>query len=198
MKTNRYFLLITPSWLSGLLISLLSALTLLVIFIVTQNDRGIFGEITNGVLDTLQPIYQNITDTLAQNTIISNMPLLIFWSMVGAVVYVIGSQLFNAFTNTIVVDRTFFYANVSQDKFIKSIATSFGLRLVAVFIWVVYCSVFVKSIFPFAVDIVREAAFQPFLGSIPYFLYGFVVIWLSLHIHTVLFRLIALRARMLG
>src|SRR5437868_2702835 len=86
-------LLLTPSWLSGIIGSLLSTLFCLGIILSLQyrasSIRVDFLKYQGGQVNHL---YQDVSNSLLANSYLSNLPLLFFWGLVGIVVYIFASN----------------------------------------------------------------------------------------------------------
>lgn len=196
-NTKKLVLLITPSWWSGLTAVTITLLIIGTAYIRTSSSGGLVKDGVTGFqsLFVFSPIYHRLTDALAQNNLASNIPLLLFWSIVGAVVYLIAAWLFTVITKTAALEQTLFYENVSRHSFLESLAVSFGLRLLAVFVWLVYCALFFKSVLPATVAAGKMAAMSSLTSSLGPLLLAVVTLFVAIHLHVVFIRMILLRTR---
>lgn len=184
-KHRPFFLLVTPSALSAA-VTIVLALGILVSALVRTHDTSsALAEGLQGFQLTFAPLYHRLTDVLSHNTLLSNLPLLLFWSVVGAVVYLIAVRLYVAFSDTADLEQTLTYANVRRDSLIETLLLSFGLRLVALFGWLIYCAFLFKTIFPRIIAV----------GSLGHLAVSLLLVTVAVHIHVIFVRLITLRTR---
>ncbi len=184
-RHKSLFLLITPSALSAVVTIVLALGVIVSAYVRTQGTNGALAEGLHGLNYILGPIYHRLTDVLARNTLLSNLPLLLFWSVVGALVYLIAVRLYVAISNTADLEKTFTYANVRRDSLIESLLLSFGLRLVAFFGWLIYCALLFKTILPRIIAV----------GSLGHLGLSLLLVAAAVHVHVIFVRLIALRTR---
>lgn len=199
-KIRKLTLLLTPSWVSGLLIAVFSVAVVGSAYFKATTTYGPLQEGFQGLQmigrTVLYPPYHAVTHTLSVNSFASKLPLLLFWALVGAVVYLVAVRLSAGFSKTAAISQTMTYTNVGRSGLIRSLATSFVIRLVAIFAWFVFWTLFVKIIVPFVLIKAADAAAKTPPSSISSVFAAFSVLALSLHMHTVFIRLIALRARL--
>ena len=184
-KHKSFILLVTPSALSAA-VTVVLALGILVSALVRRHDTtNALAEGLQGFQLTFAPLYHQLTDVLSHNTLLSNLPLLLFWSVVGAVVYLVAVRLYVAFSDTADLEKTFTYANVRRDSLVETLLVSFGLRLVALFGWLIYCAFLFKTIFPRIIAV----------GNLGHLVVSLLLVTVAVHIHVIFVRLITLRTR---
>ena len=183
--SKKLALVLLPSWVSGLVCVVMALIIVASTYFKSRSDIGALQEGFQGFQAVFGPLYHRLTDRLAQNNIASNLPLLMLWAAVGAAVYIVAVRLFTTFSNTAALEQTMFYSNVKRDSFVRSVAISYGLRLVALFVWFIYCSVFFKTMLPVIITEARK-------GSL---IISVVSLVLALHAHIIFARLIMLRLR---
>ena len=182
---KKLVLVLLPSWVSGLAVVVVALIIVAFNYFRSRSDIGALQEGIQGLKFALGPLYHRLTDNLAQNSIANNLPLLLLWAAVGAAVYVLAIRIFASFSTIATLEQTMFYLNLKRDSFVRSIIISFGLRLMALFAWFIYCSVFFKTILPNVASEARN-------GSLVVPAVGLIV---ALHIHVIFARLIMLRLR---
>ena len=199
-KMRNLTLILTPSWVSGLLITVFSLAVVGAAYFKAATTNGPLQEGFQGLQmisrAVFYPLYHAVTNTLSVNSFASNLPLLLFWAVVGAVVYLVAVRVSAGFSETAALEQTMTYTNVGRGSLIRSLAITFIIRLVTIFVWFVFWALFVKAIVPFVLSKAVVAAAETSPSSLISFLIAFGVLVVSLHAHTVFIRLIALRARL--
>lgn len=182
---KKLLLLVTPSWASGITAVVVALIIVGTNYYKSRSDIGALQEGIQSFQTLFGPIYHNLTDTLARNVIASNAPLLLFWALVGAVVYALAVRLFMSFNEIAILEQTLLYTNLDRTSFVRDIVLSSALRLVALFCWFLFCASFFKNILPAAtLGATRGNALSATL-----------ILAVTLHIHIVFVRLIMLRVR---
>lgn len=200
---NRIGLLLAPSYLSGLLVLLASAVIIgsaamsgiqggEFLSVVTDIFSARTDEITaaNGGLDAVQ----NVLSSSALNSIV----YIGFWALVGSMVYLMlqiiakGLEPFNEMMAT-------YRANKSRkSQTLKIIAAQITLRFIFTIAATVYVFVIKDLIVPFSVAVTRFAVDSGAGVMILNLLVASIVLIIGLHLLTVLLRLAALRLRVFG
>ena len=194
-KYHRFIILLTPSWASSLGCLSVAAIIMTVNYLKSNSGDS---AIKNGISDfqsVFSPAYQHLTDGLAQNSLVSNIPLLLFWSVVGAFVYGRATRLVAAFSNMAQLQQSLFYTNVKRNNVLAILAVNFVIRLAALFSWLAYCALFLKTLLPYAVDVSRQVSGGLLLKSTLSLLGATVLLTIALQIHVIFIRLILLRVR---
>ncbi|MDL2341692.1 MAG: hypothetical protein QFB87_01265 [Patescibacteria group bacterium] len=194
-NTKKFLLVITPSWFSGLATVIIAVLVIGSAYFRSRGDSGIFEEGIQGFQTVFSPPYHQLTDRLAQNSVISNIPLLLFWSVVGAIVYLVAVEVFSSFNKTALLEQTLFYTNVRRENLVTSLLASFAVRLAAVFAWLIYCAVFFKLLLPQAVLAGQTAGVTRLSSHLASLFVALIVLIAAIHIQIVLTRVLLLRVR---
>lgn len=195
-------LLLTPSWLSGF-VAVVATLVVVVGTIIITRLQGSSLQKDFFVLDNANNVpsasetYQSLTSNLATNPIISNLPLFLFWAGLGLVVYFLATSIYSALTEVAEVREEMGYVNDPRHQLVREAIQQMVLRVVTFAVWIVYLQVFLRMILPYTMAAAHVAGTNlSSLNGVEYGAIAFVVMILSLHLHTVLLRLAFLRPRL--
>jgi hypothetical protein len=188
---------LAPSWFSGIFVALISLClcigTIVISHYQTSSIRVDFltyqaGQITSS--------YHKVSNNLSSSSFFGNLPLLIFWSLVGLIVYLFVVNLFAAIRNTADLTSELKYVNADRRSLLWVSAEHLLVRLVVLGFWVFYIKFFFHHILPYciAVSLVGSSQSNLLLGG-GYTLLAVVVMWAALHVNVVLLRLLLLRPR---
>lgn len=207
MKNPNYktlALLLAPSWLSGLLVGLAALVgaagtALLVRFPGSSLQQELFTLKNTGALPSASDTYQTLTGRLAQNTIISNLPLFLFWAGLGLIVYFLAVGIYAAMQDVAEVRDEMGYVNDPRHQLVREAIEQMLLRVVAVACWIAYLQLFLKVVLPYGLAAAQVAGGgdSPALG-LGYGLLAFIVLAAGLHLQVIFLRLSFLRARLFG
>ena len=192
--------LLLPSWLSAVLILALSL--------------GLVGAVVGGVnyrrsslpqliqfqhqqTSTIQDNYQTLNDNLNTNTIVSDLPLLIFWAGVGLVVYEFITAIISGLGEAREFSEELGYVHANRRSMLGRVGLHLVIRVTALLLWFLFLRYSKDVLLPFILA-VAYASTGPvgWLGGIGYFAGAVAVMVLGLHLHTILLRLVALRIRL--
>jgi len=200
LDATLFGVLISPSWLSGFL-SLLASLGIVTFSIVSAHYQG-----SNAKLQFLKynaaghGSTQSIAQTLDRNVFISNLPLLLFWCLVGFVVYMFAANVVSAVQQAAEFRQELdHYANLNRRQMIRYALEKLAIRLAVLVLWVPYILMFFGRIVPYV--IASALASSPQVASpsgLSYAILAIVVGFVTIHVHVVLLRLLALRPRLLS
>jgi hypothetical protein len=199
---KQLWLAITPSWLSGF-VACLASLAVVVWTIVISRFRGsnlrqeLFEVHASGAgISSFD--FKNVTDNLARNQVISNMPLFLFWAGIGVIVYFFAISIAGAFGKAVNLERELGYVNAPRQRLLRTAALHAILRLVMLGAWIVYLQVFLRILLPYSLGAAHVAATSALLSAVVYAAVSAVILLVSLHMHVVMLRLIFLRTRIFG
>lgn len=199
---KQLWLALVPSWLSGFAAGLTS-LAVATWTIAISNFRGsnlrqeLFEARHSGVaMSTFD--FKTITNNLARNHFISNMPLFLFWAGIGVIVYFFAVSIAGAFSNAIEMERELAYVHAPRQRLVRTAALHTILRLVMLGVWIVYLQVFLRILLPYSLGAAHVAASSALLNGVAYSVLAVVVLFVALQIHVVMLRLIFLRTRIFG
>jgi len=191
-----------PSWLSGFVVALASVVIVVGTIFATQLHSSTFGlELFNARQAGAQASsfdFKSITDNLAQNQVISNLPLFLFWAGIGVVVYFFAINIAGAFGSAVEMEREMAYVHAPRQRLIRNAALLTVARLLTLGIWLIYLQVFLRLLLPYALGAAHVATASGLLVGTLYAVLAAAVLIISLHLHVVMLRLIFLRTRLLG
>lgn len=190
--------LLKPSWLSGVLCVFLG-LVVSVGTVVINNYKS--SPLRLDIIDYKSShTLSNITSNgILSNTLVKNLPLLLFWVVVGIVVYICAANIMRALSNTAEMKSEMEYVHANKHDIIVSAIEELGFRIGALLAWVVYIVFFFRHIVPYCVDLSLVGAGQLHtVTGYGYVMLSIVVLAVSLHINVILLRLLLLRPRVFG
>jgi hypothetical protein len=89
------------------------------------------------------------------------------------------------------------YVNFDRKQVVREAFEKLALRLVVIIAWVPYLLLFFHHLVPYVIVVAQAASLSLLsLAGAGYLILGITLMFLALHIHTVLLRLLALRARL--
>lgn len=194
---------LTPSWLSGLVVTVLCLVGVIGTLIVSnyQGSRlqqQLFEARGSGPLP-LRSDFQTITDNLAHNQVVSNLPLFLFWAVLGIIVYLAATNLWNVLGSAEELREELNYVNAPKRHLVQNVVVHLAARLVVLAAWLAYVQLFLKVLLPYVLDAAHIAAVDLLsLSGIGYTLLAFAVAWVALQAHVVFLRLVFLRSRLWG
>ena len=200
---KQIWILLQPSWLSGLVGGFLS-FAVVVATVIISNFQGsslqqeIF-EAKAGHTSASVINFKAVTDNLAANGVISNAPLFLFWAALGVIVYLFATSLWGGLSKAEELREELEYVNAPRKQLLKEGVTSLLIRLLCLGLWLGYLEVFLKIILPYTLAAAHVAAVDLVsLTGIGYVVLAFVVLFVALQLHAVFMRLVWLRLRLFG
>lgn len=145
---------------------------------------------------SLSADYGQINDSFANNNLIRNIPVMIFWMFVGALVYFLVTGIFGAFQEARNIGDELNYMHVRRQELLRVVYIKTGIRLATLVIWLLYVTLFMRIILPYALAAAHIAANNVLsFSALPYLALAFFSLVVSLHLHVMLLRLTLLRPR---
>lgn len=192
-------LLLTPSWLSGLIavvVGLLFSVVVIVAFLMHNSA-------VNQQLVTLQLAQPSVAgapgDVLpesSQATLQNSWPLLVVWGLVGVLVYALIATVMRSIVRAEGFRESLQYVHADRHTMLASTAEHVLVRAAALAALIGFAVIIWKHIIPYGVTAAYASAADPAsLAGVLYALLSFGVIAFSVHILTVLLRLVFGRAR---
>ncbi len=196
IDTEKIRMLLTPSWLSGSIAFVCSLLlTFSVILISLYQSSSIRVDFLSYQESQLLDTYHKVNNSLSANSIIGNLPLLLFWSLIGLIVYIFVSNLFTAIYHTAELKDELEYVHVDRRKLLISAVSRLLIRVGVIIIWILYFIFFIHYVFPYSIASALASISEHGLQGISYGFLSIFVMFVSLHLFTVFFRLVLLRPR---
>ncbi len=198
--------LLLPSWLSGLLVGLASVL---IVAVAVSSSVRYYGNSLGGTLQQLfnlyhaghpptsvSTTYQTLGNNFSASTLVSDIPLFIFWAGVGLVVYSFAANIFNALQNVADLKAELTYVNADRHELLLAAFEHLAIRLAVLVLWVPFLLLTGHVLLPYTIAVAHAGT-----GTISSWLAAGYIIWavfllaLCLHIHTVLLRVLLLKPR---
>lgn len=200
---KQIWLLLQPSWLSGLIAGFAS-LAVVGGMVIVSNYQGsslqqeLFeakaGQSTASVLG-----FRTITDNLASNSVVSNLPLFLFWAALGVIVYFFAVSLWEVFGKAEELREELDYVNAPKKHLVRTVILHLLVRLLCLGIWLAYLQLFLRVILPYVLAAAHVAAVNLVSASgIGYTLLALAMLFVALQAHVVFLRLVWLRLRVFG
>lgn len=195
-------IVLRPSWLSGL-IAILAGLIVAggVIIAFTANNSQIQQQILvwQQAAPSSNPALTTPGEVLQENdkpTLQGSWPLLIFWSILGLVVYVIAMFVTKSIRDAGAFRESLGYVHADKRRMLLGAAVHIVLRLAIIGLWALFTVMFFKLVIPYAITAAHASAADVISPhGIAYALVSFLVIALSIHLHAVFMRLTFGKAR---
>ncbi len=143
---------------------------------------------------------QNAQHALDSNRLISNLPLLLFWILVGLIVYLCAINLFGLVREAADLRQELTdNVNAGRSSVIREVVEKLAIRIVVLAVTVPYILVFFHRALPYAVALSLAASNQlTKLQGIECIMLALVLIIVCVHVFVILLRLLALRPRLLS
>ena len=194
--------LLTPSWLSGL-ISVTASLAIVITSVAIMHYNGSSIQFLRQTESSKQSLIAQNSDTVDSNLedswFISDIPLLVFWAGIGLLVYLLLIQIVRAFTRVIDLEHSLDYVHVNRQQLIRQALLKFAARAVILVIWFLYIQFTIHVLIPYVVALAYAASGElGWLTDAVYLLVATLLMIITIHIHTVMLRLLLLRPRAIG
>lgn len=193
-------ILLAPSWISALLAIVAGLVVSIgVITAFELHNSTVQQQLIAWQQNKPQPALTTPSQTVTENdhpTLTGSWPLLVIWSFIGLVVYVIATSVLRSLARAEALRETLDDVHARPHELIATTAEHILLRLIALVILLVLFRVFLKQLLPYSVTAAHASAAD--LRSLTGILYAFVsfaMIAVSLHIQTIFLRLSFGRAR---
>ena len=196
-----FILLLKPSILSAF-VSIVAATGLVAATIIGSHYRS-----SDTRLQLLKYLHSsdglsihNAQHALDSNRVISNLPLLLFWILVGFVVYLCAINLYGLLREAADLrEELTDNINTGRGAVIREVLEKLAIRIVVLAVSVPYILVFFHRLLPYAVALSLAASSQlTKLQGIEYEVLAFSLVVGGMHVFVILLRLLALRPRLLS
>ena len=194
-------LLLTPSWLSGL-IDVVGGLVVVIgvvfVFALSTNQFNLqLLRLDNTPSSSVITLPSQVESSNVNTSLSTTWPLLVFWGIIGLVAYFFVENIVNTYRQINEFGKELNYVNAKRDLIIKMAVENLLLRTVSALGWLVFLNVFLKIIIPFAIT--ESHLWVTHIKSINGLLDGFkafIIMVVSLHLNTVFLRLIFKKPRL--
>jgi hypothetical protein len=199
LDRQLFGILLSPSWLSGFVSAFISIGVVVVTMVsasYSASDTRL--QFMKFHLERSQASSGAIGHALDSNKFIGNLPLLLFWCLMGFVVYMFAINVVGAIHQAAELnDELAHFTHLNRRQIIGQAIEKLLIRLIVLAVWIPYIIVFFHHIVPFSVA--SALAALPILYTptgIYYVVLAVVVLFAALQIHVILLRLLALRPRL--
>lgn len=196
-KINNRLLgfLVTPSLLSGVFVAFISLGLVLAIIISGQlSGSNIRQEYLNYQAAKTTTTTSDYAPDNTTQALISSAPLMVFWSLIGVVVYLLAVNIITAIQHAKEVQDELDYVNTNRKGLLKTVAVHFLIRCVVVAVWIPYILFFLHWVIPYVLTAANAGSMLTFDG-IGVAALAILILAVSLHIHVVFARLLLLKPR---
>jgi len=192
-------LLLTPSWLSGL-ITVCLALSITAALLLEGHYQGsdIQRQYLHWRVATDADSAGSAASTLQHSTqgIVAGLELFIFWYAVGTAIYLVISALYRTIASANAARRSLYYVNISRAAFLRTVYTRLALRALSLAAWCVYSVLTLRVVMPYLLGAIHVGdVHTPAIGAVALLMVATLGLALAFHIHVVLLRLFLLRPR---
>jgi len=195
-NTSQHFItVVSPSILSGIVTAVISVLVTGFAVVSSYGSAGVLQQGLFAAHNLSAPTYQQLTDRLAQNIFVSNIPLLLFWSAVGLIIYLCAANIVAAFGSGVKLEEQLNYVNSSRSKLIRFEIIVVFIRAAVLAGWLLYVQLFIRLLLPYALAAAHAARLSGVLNGIGQIGMAALVLFVSLHLHLVFLRLLLLKTR---
>ncbi|MDB5164805.1 MAG: hypothetical protein JWL89_431 [Candidatus Saccharibacteria bacterium] len=194
--------LLTPSWLSGLFVVVISLATVIgtiVASLYRSSDFQYLAQLQSDKPHALANNYQTLNSGVTSNVIISDIPLFILWGGVGLIVYWCTMSLLRAFHKVEDLELEMNYVHANRHDLARQTVGTLMVRIAVLLTWFLYLQLTIHLFVPYAIAVAYAASGAlSILYGAAYLLWGIGLLAIILHVHVVLSRLLFLRPRLFG
>ncbi len=195
-NTSQHFItVVSPSILSGIVTAVISVLVTGFAVVSSYGSAGVLQQGLFAAHNLSAPTYQQLTDRLAQNIFVSNIPLLLFWSAVGLIIYLCAANIVAAFGSGVKLEEQLNYVNSSRSKLIRFEIIVVFIRAAVLAGWLLYVQLFIRLLLPYALAAAHAARLNGALNGIGPIGLAALVLFIGIHLHLVFLRLLLLKTR---
>jgi len=203
IERSHLSLLLTPSWLSGVLAVFVGLMiTVSVIVAFSLDTSTIQQQLLAWQGDKPQRALTTPDQVLPENDhpgLKESWPLIVIWAGVGLAVYAVAATIVRSFNQAEDLRESLEYVHAPRDQLIKEAVEHLAVRLLSLLLLVLMIIGFIKKVVPYSITAAHASATDlASLGGVLYAILSFAVIAISLHMTTILLRLAIGRARILS
>jgi hypothetical protein len=194
-------LLITPSWLSGLVsvvtgLAVIGVAALLARFSGSIVEQEVFAlhSATAGAAANSRAI----ATSLSRNRLLDNLPLFAFWAGVGLIVYLFATHIVKAFSRAIELEQEMNYVHTKRQALIRQAMLQALIRLTALLLLIALLLLTFHKVLPSSLQGAHALAASFSLPHLAAALVWAVVLAIDTSLLTIGLRLLFLRPRLFG
>jgi hypothetical protein len=193
--------LLTPSWLSGLLVVTISAVAIVgtvgMNYYSSHGLQGLFNLHGIGSNASVSSTSQELSTNFSASTAVSDIPLFIFWAGVGIIVYSLASNIVSALRDVVDIGEELNYVNVNRRTLVRTAFGRLAIRVVILGVWFAFLRYTTRVILPFVFSITHvSTGHVSTVMAIGYPAAAIGILIICLHIHTILLRGLLLKPRL--
>lgn len=202
-RDSEYLLvLLQPSWLSALIaiaVSLGATISIITNHFAGGSLRQLLQARSATPQGSISSSYHAVGGSLSSNTIVSDIPLIIFWGCVGLIAYFFTMNIVNVLRDVAELKAEMNFIHVDRHHLLRAAAAKLLARLAVLLVWLAFVRFTIHIVLPYFVAVVNFASGSVGLfNNVAYTCLGFIVLASCIHIHAVFLRLLALRPRLFG
>jgi len=195
-------ILVQPSWLSSLIgVSTGICMTAAIIISYDFKSANLDTHLIHLQIISKSPSLTIPGETLStslNNNLQNTWPLILFWAVLGLVIYFIVETIFKTLSEMREFNNELNYVHARRIIIFRNTFELLILRLIAAVAWLYFINYFFKKLVPYAISAAYTSAplFNKSLTGVGYALEAVILIAVGLHIHTVFLRLLLRRPRL--
>ncbi len=203
VDTKQLRMLLQPSTSSTISVIILSILIYVVAILTYATKSGLIYRYLFGPNSSAELIKSSHDTVSALNNTVFGNPTLnkvlyfAMWMLLGLIVYIILFSFIRSVSSAAEDIEETTYTNIDPKGGWHAIALRAGIRAAIIVFWLIYWIFFIRILVPFSVLSAKiGVGNMPHATGFIYSLLGIIVLILSLHLHVICMRLIALKVRL--
>jgi hypothetical protein len=194
INNRRLIALLTPSWLSGLVVITAGLVVVIGTVIVFSIHTSTLGKELLSYLN--KPSSQPVLTLPGQMPLSSNSdslqntwPLIAFWALIGLVTYFVVESVFKVLNSAVEFYNELSFVHLDRQKLLKSTLQILIIRLTVILIWFIFANFFFKQIVPLSLSQAHDCFLniRNYHGALDA-LAAFSVVVASLHLQVIFLR----------
>ena len=188
---KQFITLLLPSWLSSTIIIILTIFTTATVLLTGQDNTSLLGQGVAEAQTRSGSTLQQVSDGLAQYTLLSNLPLIMLYAAVGALIYLIAAHIVDGLRDTVELSETMGYVHAHKDEIVLRSLARLVIRVLVVFVWLGFGLFSIRIVLPEyivltrglpVVDVVAGARNIVLAGLMSVFVLHLQVVFLRLYL----------------
>lgn len=197
---NELGVLLKPSWLSGLIAVVVSLVIVVgTVAMIHYNGSSWQLLLSHQQHHTVESNSVAFEQQVTKNVFVSNLPLLVFWAGVGMIVYSFIIALSDVFRNVLELKEEMHYVHANRKRLLRQAVLHLVLRATFLAVWVACVHYTIHVLLPYIIALAYAGSGDiGWLYNSTYLVGALIISAISLHLHTVLLRLVLLKPRLFG
>jgi hypothetical protein len=193
LDTRLFDTLLTPSWLSGLIV-VVAGLVIVIGVIISFSSTG--GALQQQLINWQNTRQQTTLTLPGQIVDAPENSLQTSWPLLALIVYFIVEELIEIARSTHELKEELNYVHARRQDLIRDALGRLFIRIAALIVWLIFIDIFLKRIIPYSITAAQAGtADLVSLQGLYYELLAFVMIAFSLHVHTIFLRIVVRKPR---